>query len=77
MMAHNELSGIPCHAHPWLMQDVLRNEMGFEGFVVSDWMDMEHIYDLHRTAVSVEDAYAQSVWRVWICICMDPLLYRL
>ncbi len=61
MMAHNELSGIPCHAHPWLMQDVLRGEMGFEGFVVSDWMDMEHIYDLHRTAVSVEDAYAQSV----------------
>lgn len=61
MMAHNEVNGIPCHAYDWLMQDVLRKEMGFKGFIVSDWMDMERIYDLHRTAVSRKDAYAQSV----------------
>lgn len=61
MMAHNEIEGIPCHTNAWLMQDIIRKEMGFDGFIVSDWMDMEHVYDLHRTAVSVEDAYAQSV----------------
>ena len=51
MTAHNELNGIPCHANPWLMEDILRKEWGFDGFIVSDWMDIEHIHDLHRTAV--------------------------
>lgn len=61
MMAHNELNGIPCHSNSWLMTDVLRNEWGFKGFVVSDWMDIEHIHDLHHTAVDDKDAFFQSV----------------
>lgn len=61
MMAHNELNGIPCHSNEYLMKDILRKEWGFKGFVVSDWMDMEHIYDLHRTAVDDKDAFYQSV----------------
>lgn len=61
MTAHNELNGIPCHANPWLMEDILRKEWGFKGFVVSDWMDIEHIHDLHHTAVDNKDAFYQSV----------------
>lgn len=61
MMAHNELNGIPCHSNKWLMTDILRNEWKFRGFVVSDWMDIEHIYDLHHTAVDDKDAFYQSV----------------
>lgn len=61
MMAHNELNGIPCHSNEYLMKDILRKEWGFKGFVVSDWMDIEHIYDLHRTAVDDKDAFYQSV----------------
>ncbi len=61
MTAHNELNGIPCHSNEWLMQDVLRNEWGFEGFVVSDWMDIEHIYDLHATAENLKEAFYQSI----------------
>ncbi|NLZ95873.1 MAG: beta-glucosidase, partial [Bacteroidales bacterium] len=61
MTAHNELNGIPCHSNEWLMQDVLRDEWGFEGFVVSDWMDIEHIYDLHATAVNLKEAFYQSI----------------
>lgn len=61
MMAHNELNGIPCHSNEYLMKDILRKEWGFKGFIVSDWMDMEHIYDLHRTAVDDKDAFYQSV----------------
>jgi beta-glucosidase len=45
MTAHNEISGIPCHASKWLMEDVMRGEFGFEGFVVSDWMDIERLHD--------------------------------
>lgn len=61
MTAHNEVNGIPSHSNKWLMTDVLRNEWGFKGFIVSDWMDIEHIHDLHRTAENNKEAYFQSI----------------
>ena len=36
MGAYNALNGIPCNANKWLLTDVLRNEWGFDGFVVTD-----------------------------------------
>lgn len=61
MAAHNELNGIPCHANKWLMTDILRNEFGFKGFMVSDWMDMERIYSSHHYTPSLKEAYYESV----------------
>ena len=61
MTAHNELNGIPCHTNEWLMKDILRGEWGFKGFVVSDWMDIEHVYDLHATAENMKEAFYQSI----------------
>jgi len=61
MTAHNEVNGIPSHSNRWLMTDVLRKEWGFKGFIVSDWMDIEHMHDLHKTAESNKDAFFQSV----------------
>lgn len=37
MAAFNEINGIPCSGNKKLLTDVLRNEWGFKGFVVSDW----------------------------------------
>lgn len=37
MAAYNEIDGVPCHASKWLLQDILRKEWGFEGYVVSDY----------------------------------------
>lgn len=37
MSAYNGVNGKPCAMHPWLLEDVLRGEWGFRGFVVSDW----------------------------------------
>lgn len=61
MTAHNELNGVPCHSNEWLMTDVLRGEWKFPGFVVSDWMDIEHIHDLHATAENIKEAFYQSI----------------
>ncbi|MFI3287742.1 MAG: glycoside hydrolase family 3 N-terminal domain-containing protein [Rikenellaceae bacterium] len=61
MTAHHELNGVPCHSNEWLMEDVLRDEWGFRGFVVSDWMDIERIHDMHATADSYKEAYYQSI----------------
>lgn len=37
MNAFNEISGIPATAHRYLQRDVLKENWGFRGFVVSDW----------------------------------------
>ena len=37
MTAYHTLDGLPCTANSWLLKDLLRDEMGFEGFVITDW----------------------------------------
>ncbi|MDB4196415.1 glycoside hydrolase family 3 C-terminal domain-containing protein [Flavobacteriaceae bacterium] len=56
MAAHNELNGIPCHMNSWLMTDLFREDWGFKGFYVSDWMDIERIETLHHVASSLKEA---------------------
>lgn len=36
MAAYNEIDGVYCHANRWLLKDVLRDEMGFQGVVMAD-----------------------------------------
>jgi beta-glucosidase len=44
MASFNEISGVPSTGNPWLMNQLLRGEWGFDGFVVSDYTgDMEMI----------------------------------
>ncbi|MGC4233406.1 MAG: glycoside hydrolase family 3 N-terminal domain-containing protein [Niabella sp.] len=61
MPAHNEVNRVPCHANRWLMQDVLRDEFGFKGFYVSDWMDIERLNTLHFVAETQKDACLLTV----------------
>jgi beta-glucosidase len=37
MASYNEIDGVPSHANKWLLRDVLRKEMAFKGFIVSDY----------------------------------------
>ena len=43
------------------MEDIMRKEYGFEGFVVSDWMDIERLHSRHYTATSRKEAFYQSI----------------
>ncbi|MHC4887348.1 MAG: glycoside hydrolase family 3 N-terminal domain-containing protein, partial [Planctomycetota bacterium] len=56
MAAHNVLNGIPCHGHKELLTQLLREEWGFDGFVVSDWNDVYRLHEVFRVADSVETA---------------------
>ncbi|MFL2607443.1 MAG: glycoside hydrolase family 3 N-terminal domain-containing protein, partial [Flavobacteriaceae bacterium] len=56
MGAHNELNGVPCHMNSWLMTDLFRETWGFQGFFVSDWMDIERIETLHHVANNLKEA---------------------
>ncbi len=40
MPAHHALNGLPCHMNRWLLQKILREEWGFDGFVTSDMGDI-------------------------------------
>ena len=61
MTAHNELNGVPCHMNKYLMKEILRDEFQFKGFIVSDWMDIERIHKLHKTAENIKEASFLSV----------------
>ena len=37
MSSFNEINGIPATGNEYLLKDILRGELGFDGFVVSDW----------------------------------------
>ena len=43
MTSFNTLDRIPATGNKWLMQDVLRKQMGFEGVVISDWAAIEEL----------------------------------
>lgn len=55
MAAFNEIGGVPCHANPWLLDEVLRREWGFQGLVVSDWSALDELRD-HGVASNPVDA---------------------
>ncbi len=61
MPAHHALNGVPCHVNSWLLDEVLRKEWGFDGFVISDMGDIPKVYSLaedwaHLYATSPADA---------------------
>lgn len=55
MASYNEIDGIPAHINHWLLQNVLRDEWGYEGFVTSDGFGVPQIMRLHRITDSIEE----------------------
>lgn len=43
MTSFNTIDGIPATGNKWLMRDILRDEMGFDGVLISDWAAIEEI----------------------------------
>lgn len=61
MCAYSELDGIPCAANHWLLTDVLRNEWGFKGLVVSDLGAIKYIQTTHKVSDSPKESIREAV----------------
>ena len=59
MAAYNSIDGVPCHNNSVLLNDILREEWGFKGFVVSDYSGVNGVFRAHKLAESFPEAQAQ------------------
>ena len=56
MPGHQDYNGVPCHMNTWLLKDVLRDELGFDGFIVSDNNDVARLETMHSIAKTRTEA---------------------
>ncbi|HJX90554.1 MAG TPA: glycoside hydrolase family 3 C-terminal domain-containing protein [Pyrinomonadaceae bacterium] len=63
MCAYNRTNGEPCCANTHLLNDILRDEWGFKGYVVSDCGAIDDIYQRHHFVKTAEEASALAVKR--------------
>ncbi len=81
MASYNEIDGVPSHANQWLLRDVLRQEWGFKGYVVSDYYAIRELNERpdlygHHLAEDGKQAAALAV-KAGVNIEMpDPDCYK-
>ncbi len=56
MASYNEIDGVPAHGNKWLLDDVLRQEWGFNGIVVSDYFGIKQLNTKHHVVATGEEA---------------------
>lgn len=61
MVAYNEIDGIPCHANKWLLTEILRNKLGFNGLITSDGDGVLFLISEHEYARSCVGAYKLAI----------------
>ena len=61
MVNSAEVDGIPGHANYHYLTTILRGEMGFKGFTVSDWEDIKRLYTRDKLAATEKEAVKIAV----------------
>lgn len=56
MTAYGSLDGTPCTANSRLLRDILKKELGFDGFVVTDWANVQHLVSTQFCYEDIRDA---------------------
>src|SRR5882724_11218468 len=74
MINSAEINGIPGHVNRHILTDILRDELGFKGFVVSDWEDIKKLVTVWHVAANEKEATRMSVM-AGIDMSMVPLDY--
>ncbi len=61
MPSYNEIDGIPSHSNRHLLEDILRQEWGFQGVVASDYFGPTELRTIHHVAASDEAAAKMAI----------------
>ncbi|MFH1421685.1 MAG: glycoside hydrolase family 3 N-terminal domain-containing protein [Planctomycetota bacterium] len=61
MNAYHEIDGIPCASSRELLTGILREDWGFEGFIVSDYSSIDLLMTQHHTAADKKEAAKQAL----------------
>jgi beta-glucosidase len=61
MINSSEINGEPVHASKYLLTDVLRKELGFDGLIVTDWEDIKRLHERHNVAATPREAVVMAV----------------
>ncbi len=61
MINSGVINGIPVHANYALLVSLLREELGFQGLIVSDWGDIENLYKRDLVAANNKEAVKMAV----------------
>lgn len=74
MVNSGEINGIPVHADHHILTDILKGELNFKGFAVSDWQDIQYLYQRHHIAKDNKEAVMIAV-NAGIDMSMVPFDY--
>ncbi len=74
MSAFNEINGTPASANRYTIDTILRGELGFDGFIVSDWTSVTEMIN-HGSARDAADAAQQAI-RAGVDMDMCSFSYR-
>lgn len=61
MSCYNAYDGVPVSGSRYYMTDILRNQLGFDGYVYSDWGSVERLKSFHYAVATTEEAARQSL----------------
>ena len=61
MNSYSDVDNMPAAADPWLLTELLRDEWGFAGTVVSDYWAVPFLATMHRIATDTDDAGALAL----------------
>ncbi|MFO7934274.1 MAG: glycoside hydrolase family 3 N-terminal domain-containing protein [Bacteroidales bacterium] len=56
MLNSGEVNGVPVHVSQWLQQDILREQLGFEGVILTDIKDIRKVVEMHAAAADRKEA---------------------
>ncbi len=61
MPSYSEIDGEPVHASAFLLRDILRGELGFKGYTISDYLGLNMLIDFQKVAVDKKNAALQAL----------------